>query len=470
MFVVRTGLVTLLEKSLEDYINNERLPEEVAVLRRYMTEDRRCICQQAAKHFDLCDGGNLAQTSDVDRVASLFKEQDIKILIIVSMFWSGDKPLIKLLRILGNIPLIYWCYSPDETLPDHMVMPDLYRHSGAVGAMQNCAPLARMNRKFSVVFGTPGNTELDRELNEYAAAYDALFGLEGIRIGQICGRYEEMTGTYIDEFRLLSRFGANVAYITPGRLLKAAEHIPEKTILAYTDTLKNRCVNKGVSQEALYYAARVSLAVERVAEEEGLGIIAINDFDSEMHGIFKTRPQLWVPGLTERSITVAMEGDVNGAVAMWISRRLGKTTPMYTEMFAFDQKRNGVLFGHAGMMDPELAGGNPLALIPDAELCMFNETEGAWLHFKGKSGQVTVNSIFGAKDDYTAAMFTGRAEYSELLDIHPNVFVHLDIPVCDLFKKLMKRGMNQHFSLSYDDIAEKWRKFCEVANLDLFEP
>jgi L-arabinose isomerase len=165
-----------------------------------------------------------------------------------------------------------------------------------------------------------------------------------------------------------------------------------------------------------------------------------------------------------------MEGDVNAAVAMWVSRHLGKTTPMYTEMFAFDQKRNGVLFGHASMMDLELAADNPLTLIPDAELSMFTESKGAWIHFKGKNGPVTVNSIFGARSDYTVTMFTGRAEYSDILDIHPNVFVRLDIPVRDLFKKLMRRGMNQHFSVSYDDIVEKWRKFCEIASLDLFEP
>jgi L-arabinose isomerase len=235
------------------------------------------------------------------------------------------------------------------------------------------------------------------------------------------------------------------------------------------EKLKSRCANKGVSDSGLYYAVRVSMAVERVAREENLGIIAIDDFNAEMNRIFKTRPQLWVPGLTERGVTVAMEGDVHAAVAMWISRHLGKTTPMYTEMFAFDQKRNGVLFGHASMMDLELAGDNPLTLIPDAELCMFNESEGAWIHFAGKSGKVTVNSLFGAEGDYTAAMFTGQAEFSELLDIHPNVFVRLDIPVRDLFKKLIKRGMNQHFSLSYDNIAGKWRKFCEITGLDLLE-
>ena len=468
--MVKAGVITLFEKGIEDYINNERMPEEGGKLRAFMTEDRNRIITQAAKYFDVCDGGNLVQPDDADRISVFFEGQNIKVLIIVSMFWSGDKPLLKLLRCLAQLPLIYWCYAPDETLPDHMLMYDLYRRSGAVGAMQNCAPLARMGKKYSIVFGSPGSKDLEKELGDYAAAYDAFFALEGTRIGQFCGRYEEMTGTYIDEFRLLARFGINMAYITPGRLLKAAESIPDKEIHTYMDELDRRCENKGVSKQALYYAVKVSMAVERVAKEEDLSIIAIEDFNVEMHGIFKTRPQLWVPGLTERGITVAMEGDVNAALAMWISRRLGKTTPMYTEMFAFDQKRNGVLFGHASMQDLELAGNNPLTLIPDAELCMFTESEGAWVHFKGKPGPVTANSIFGAEGDYTAAMFTGSAEYSDILDIHPNVFVKLDMPVRDFFKVLMKRGMNQHFSVSYDDIAEKWRRFCEIANLDLFEP
>ena len=176
-----------------------------------------------------------------------------------------------------------------------------------------------------------------------------------------------------------------------------------------------------------------------------------------------------MPELCEHAKVVSMEADAISGLCLWISRQLGNTTPMYTEMFMFDQERNGLLFGHASMHDLELAGDNPITIIPDAELGMINETEGAWLHFAAKPGQAVINSLFGDNDGYTATMFKGEVSTTQILGIHPNAFVTVDIPIRELYSRLMKRGMTQHFSLSYDDIAEKWRKFCEVANIPLEE-
>jgi len=459
----------LLENSLYDFINNEKEPEEGQRLAGYLLQDSEAVIAQLSKYFDLSDPGPVTNVADAEKAARQFKADGVRMLIVVSLFWSGDKPLLRLLRDMGNLPLLYWCYVPMTRLPDHMLTPDLYRRSGTVGALQNCAPLKKMGIKFAFAFGAPNTPELDKELAEYADAFSAFFGLDGLCVGQFCGRFEEMTGTYVDEFQLLSRFGAHMEHITPGILKKAADGLTDAEIRGRMDALKGLYPVRGVSDNGLYHAVRVSMAVARVAIEENIGVIAVHDFSDEMHEIFKTRPQLWMPGLHERGMVVSMEGDLISGLAMWISRQLGSTTPMYTEIFTFDQERNGLLFGHASMMDTALAGDNPITIIPDAELSMINETEGAWLHFAAKPGHVVVNSLFGDKGGYTATMFEGEVQTTQLLDIHPNAFVVVEMPIRQLFRRLMKHGMTQHFSLSYDDIAEKWRKFCEVADIPLEE-
>ena len=464
---VVAGLISLLEPGIYDYMDNKTDPAEGARLRGFLEHDNAAVCDVVGKYFDIVNPGPVASQETADKAIQAFKDADVQLLFVVSLFWSSDKPLLKILRTFSNMPIIYWCYTPTRSLPDHMVMSDLYRRSGAVGAMQNCAPLTKMGREYSMVFGTPDDPQLEKDIADYAKAYEVLFAMNGMKIGQIGGRYEEMTGTYVDEFRLLNRFGIDLVHITPGMVEKAAEELDDAEVQAYVDELKSKYPVVGVTDEGLFYAARVSMATAKAAMDRGVSVMAVEDFNTVVMDHFKTRPQLWVPGLRERGMVASMEGDVIAALSVWISRHLGETTPMYTEMFTFDLERNALLMGHAGILDPELAKPDSVKIIRDAEMDGICESEGAWLHFRGKLGPVVVTSLFGMEGDYTSIMFTGESIENEILDIHANMLVKIDTPMRSFFQQMMKRGTNQHMSVSYDDIASRWIKFCEIAHIDL---
>jgi len=369
-----------------------------------------------------------------------------------------------------GLPVLLWCYHPLKTLPDHMGMNDQFRLGGVVGAMQTSAPLRKLDVKLHFIFGTPGDPVLDREFKEYGKAFAAVMNMRSLRLGQIGGRYEEMTGTYADEFFLLGKLGVELVPLSAQKLYQAAQSISDAQIDEYLLWLKARCVSIGVSEKALRYAARASLAVGRLSREEGLGALALEDFNQEMHDLLGTRPQLWVPELDDLKLVPSMEGDVLAALALWISRQLGETMPFYTEIFTFDQARNSILMGHASMNCLDLAGDNPISIIPDAETGTLDAVEGAWIHFACKPGPVTVASLFDIGGGaYRAAVFTGEGQYSELLGMAPNILVKLPIPLDRFFKIVITAGMTQHLALSYDDIARSWEKFCKIAGIDFLD-
>ena len=466
---VKAGVVTLLETGIYEYMDNQTAPEEGARLRRYLAFDNARVQTMIGQYFDVVDPGPIANKEDAIRASERFRKEGVQLLFIVSLFWSGDKGLLTLLRALPGLPILYWCYAPEKGLPDHMRMADLYRRSGAVGAMQNSAPLKKMGIDFGIVFGSPEDPQLNRDIADYARAYEVLFALNGLKIGQVGGRYEDMTGTYANEFRLLSRFGIDLVHITPSMVEDAANEISNGDVDQFVGELKALYPVQGVTDEGLSCAARVSMATVKAALDRGVRVLAIEDFNAEIRRIFKTRPHLWVPGMREHGMVAAMEGDVTSALCLWISRQLGDSTPMYTEIFTFDTERNALLMGHAAMLDPRLAKVGSGVLIRDAELDGVDESEGAWLHFRGKTGPVVVNSLFDAGGDYTATMFQGESVENEILDIHPNILVTLRQPLREVFQALMRRGMTQHFAVSYDDIAQRWRRFCEIAHIDLME-
>lgn len=467
MAKAKAGLCLLYEKWFSDYCDDPANAKLGAELREFIDKDSRAVVDQLSRHFDLTYTGPMVSVADVDKNVKAFREDGVELIVVVSLFWSGDKPLLRLLEDFGNLPLLFWCYAPTTSLPDHMGMNDLFRAGGVVGAMQTSAPLRKLNKKLNYVFGTPGDGELERDLAEYSRAFATKRDMRRLRLGHMCGRYEEMTGTYADEFFLLGKLGVELVPLSSYRLYETALALTDAEIRAAMDALKKRCREVRVGDEDLFYAVRASLAVGRLAREEGLGALALEDFNAEMHRLLKTRPQIWVPELDELRIVPSMEGDILAAMALWISRSLGDSLPMYTEMFAFDQSRNSLLMGHAAMNCLDIAGDNPISIIPDAETGALNETGGAWLHFKGKAGPVLVAGLFDTGGGaYRATNFSGTARYSDLLDTSPNVLVEIEPPLREFFRRMVTTGMTQHFALSYDDIGGAWEKFCDIAGID----
>lgn len=463
----KAGLCLLYEKWFSDYCDDPANAELGAELRGFIDADSKAVVDRLSRHFDLTYTGPVVSTADVARNVKAFREDGVELIVVVSLFWSGDKPLLRLLEEFPGLPLLVWCYAPSTRLPDHMGMNDLFRAGGVVGAMQTSAPLRKLGKKLAYVFGTPGDEVLERDLAEYSRAFGAKRDMRRLRLGHLGGRYEEMTGTYADEFFLLGKLGVELIPLSAYRLHETACSLSDGEIRAAMADLKQRCRDVRVGDDDLYYAVRASLAVGRLAREEGLGALALEDFNAEMHKLLKTRPQLWVPELDELRLVPSMEGDILAALALWLSRRLGDTMPMYTEMFAFDQSRNSLLMGHAAMNCLDIAGDNPVSIIPDAECGALDETGGAWLHFKGRAGPVLVASLFDTGGGaYRAATFAGTARYSDLLDTSPNVLVEIAPPLREFYRLMIATGMTQHFALSYDDIGGAWEKFCEVAGID----
>jgi L-arabinose isomerase len=384
--------------------------------------------------------------------------------------WSEDIPFVKILNSVADMNVLLWCYNPYKRLPKNMVMTELFRSSGAVGILQGSAPMKRMGIKFSFVYGCPGEPELEKDLEEYSRAYLAANKLKNLRIGQVCPRCECMTGTYVEEFRLLSKLGPKIVPITAYRLYEASNDINDKIVEEYIKQLKKKYRVEGVTDKSLYYAARATLAVEQIVEEEKLDAIAIEDLNPELHKLLKTRPCLWTDGLREKKIVAGMEGDAISVLGMWVARQLGNSTPMYTEVFTYDDTENSLLMGHAAMHDPQLAGDNPVTIIPDMEYIESDEVEGAWLHFSAKAGPVTVISTFADIENYRILSFKGEALPDNCkLEGFPHANIRIETRLKEFFEKTVRMGMTQHFTVSYDDIETKLEKFCSITQIELIK-
>ena len=143
---------------------------------------------------------------------------------------------------------------------------------------------------------------------------------------------------------------------------------------------------------------------------------------------------------------------------------------MYTEIFTFDQADNCLLFGHAGMHDPALAGDGEVTVVPDAEYAAVDEVEGAWQSFTARPGKVTAVSLFTGLKDYRVAWLRGEVlpTRGKLAD-YPHALVRTERPLREFYERAARAGMTQHFALSYGEVAGKLARLAEVLGLEVLE-
>lgn len=463
---LKAGLVLLSAKWFLDVGIQDSDSGRNAGLSEMIGKDVESIIAAAGKHFEIIFPGVIHSSGSAEKAADKFRIENADVVIIVHMMWCEDAPLISILKNL-DLPVILWGYNPYTLLPGRMKPFEMLRASGSVGILQGSGPMKKMGVKFSYVFGTPGDTVLDRQLGDLADVYKAWAGIKMLRIGQIGPRCEPMTGNYLDEFRLMTKLGPVIVPVSAYRLYEISMQISDREVNELAGTLKSTYKVNQVSDLSLFYAAKATLAVEKVIEEENLGAVAIEDLNIDLHKLFKTRPCLWTDSLSRKKVVVGMEADVMNTMGMWINRQLGGSAPMFTEIYTFDQQMNSILMGHPGMHDPSLAGDNPVTIVPDYEYESSDEVEGAWMHFAAKPGPVTVSSMFADEQNYRMFVFNGEVlPVKDKLEGYLSAFVKIGTPLRDFYEKAIHTGMTQHFAISYDDIGTKLKKFCEISGIE----
>jgi L-arabinose isomerase len=464
---VKAGLLLMCAQWFADTGLSDESGGRYTELANLCRRDTAEILGELSPHFDVLFPGQVSTAEAAANAASAFVREGVDVVILVNLMWSEDGPLHRFLRDIGNVPLLLWCYSPFRSLPEKVTMLDAFRGGGIVGCLQGSVPLRKAGTPYQFVFGCPGGAKLERELSDYAAAFKARRDIKKLRIGRIGPRCESMMGTWIDEFRLTNELGTAIVPVSYQRLRETADALSDADVSGFIKDLISQYEMIGVSGLSLQDAARAALAVGRIAWEEDLGIVSIEDLNPELHRLLKTRPCLWPPGLRERGVVVGMEADILTAVGLWVSRQFCGHTPMYTEVLTFDPEDNAIVFGHGAMHDPALAGDNRVSIVPDYEFEAADEIEGAWLNFRCRAGQVTLVNMSEGGQGYRIFSFTGESmPVPDETVGFTSAYIKVTPPLEELFEKAVRLGMMQHYALSYGDSTEKLKKFCRIMGIE----
>jgi L-arabinose isomerase len=433
-----------------------------------LDRDAAAIVDALSSFLDIINPGVLSTTTQVDSATSTFKQQDIDALIICYITWGEDRLILEAVERLSSIPILLWCYTPSSHLPDVMTMVDLFQASGVVGSVQASGPLKRLGMTYGLAFGTPRNPQTLREIVAFCKAAQTAKALKNVTIGVLPYRCDQMTGTYVDEFRLKTDIGPQLKYISTHDYKAVCEQIPDNEVRNYVTGIQSKYTfTESVTEKGIYNAARVSLGLAEVAHQYGLDAVAINDVADELHRVVGLRPCLSNKKLFERAV-VSMEAEVGGAIALLMLKMLTQKTPMYTEIFSIDQAENCILIGHAGIHNAEslVEHLNDIVIEPDGEY-LETEPDSAWMRFRVKGGRVTLLSIFCDVKRFKMVITTGNAlSGTPKLLGSPHAYIRLDRALEDFFKQIIRSGMTQHWALVHGDCVAELVALADILDLE----
>mgnify|MGYP001567619751 CR=1 FL=1 len=411
--------------------------------------------------------GVLSSPDDAARALEQFEREQVDAIILVHIVWSEDPVLISVLDRCRGTPIWLWNYQPTGALPTRLTADDLFRFSGTVGLLQGSAPMQRRGIRPDVFSGAPGDAALAQELRERNAALRLRRSFRGLRAGQVAGRCEAMTGTFVDDAALGRAFGATRVAIGVDEYAVACESVDSPRVEAYCGGIRDRFEIRGVSEKSLRLAARNTLALDDLVDRHGLAAVAVQDLDEELHRRVGTRPCLYPPRSIERGVAFSAEGDLNTAIGMLAASRAAGTPAMYREIFTYDSRENALLMGHAGIHDPRLAGPDGITIVPDLEYQRADAVEGAWMEFILAPGPVTCVSLYDTGASYRMTVFEGVSlGPPRRLDGWGHAVVRPRVAAADLLVRLARRGMTQHFAIVHGSATAVLRMWCRLMGVE----
>jgi L-arabinose isomerase len=436
-------------------------------LPQQLREDAARIDEALCPELQLVNPGVIATRQQLGEAISLFQKENADLVVVCQITWGEDRLIIEAVQKLSHLPFLLWCYSPFVNLPEQMTMGDLFRSCGPVGALQASAPLKRLGKKFGFAFGSYHNQDAIAKIVAFSKACHTARELKSATVGVLPYRCDQMTGTFVDEFRLKMEVGPELKYVSVNDYAAICAGIPDETVAAFVDDLKaNYRVARGVTEIGLAKSARVSLGLAALVEKYNLDAVALEDVAEELHRLVGMRPCLYVPALFERAV-VSMEADVSGAVALLMLKKLARKPPMYVEMFTYDEGGNGLFAGHAGIYDINLAESKDAVLIePDGEY-VESERDSCWMRFRAKGGHVTILSLFCDVDRFKMVITSGEClGGKDILLGSPHAYVKIATPLAKFFEKAIKTGMTQHWAMVHDDVVDELVALADVLGLE----
>lgn len=435
--------------------------------------DTQSMVNRLGRYFDVLGPWVVDSQQTLHACQHALRDMDMDMVLLAYQTFAEDIHLVSLLQAIGTRPLVMWCYVPWRRFPRPASFGEVLRGSGPVGAFGALGTLRNLDVPFLFTFGAPDDPRLIQDLATASRAARVRQQLRSARFGLMPSRNDRMQSTYVDEFRLMADFGPVVENISVAEYERMTRALDPDQVSEYRASLASQFVVQDVPADTLERAALTSMALAQVARERHLDVLAIDDVSLELKQAFNQRPALYPVQPDLEDVLFQPEADLGAATANYILHCLTGSPTMFLEFWSWDEAKNQLIGGHAGLQNPEVAVKDQLCISRDYDLCRAeggapSAQDGAQFQFIARPGRVTLFQLRSTSKGWQAIAASGFClEDQPFIEGHPHAIIRLDAQIDHFLNRLAAVGATQHWVMAYGSVLNEIEAFCQMEKLPL---
>ena len=351
------------------------------------------------------EDGMIRNQADAAPAIAHFKAHDVDGLFMPHCNF-GTESAAGLIGRDVDMPLLLWGPRDEAPLADGTRLRD-----SLCGMFATSKVLHKLGMPFSYIENCRiDEPPLERGVRNFMRAAHAAQALRrGSRIGMIGQRIDFFWSTIVNESELLERFRVEVLPIDMVLFIRAVRQRARDGATAYANEvagLRETMEIEGLEDEQLIHILAVRDQALRIAADQGLDAIAIQDFDSlvEEFGAYC----FLANSMISEKLPLAMESDIHGAIStLLLSRAAGGAPAFLADMTVrHPEDDNGVLLWHCGAPHSMCKPGSKPRL---GRHWILPSPVSGMTHFPLRDGPITVTRFDGDRGEYKLAVGQGES-------------------------------------------------------------
>ena len=427
--------------------------------------------------LDLVDPGIVYEREDAEKAMDLFWNSKVDFIYAEFLSWSEDFAWIRFLRDCPDIPIIFCNVAKPrmsfETTLDEDDFVDYLCAGTLVGSLEGSGSLKRIPRKrVRTVMGT--RAQVTEKVRVYAQAARARAIMRRSTVGLMANMNEAMWSTYIDNYDLFTKIGPEIHYLPYSDYGAEIEALTPEEVQAYADELTGRYrMMEDVEYDKFIGCVKATLAIKKMAQKNDIDCFVYNDIDQATFRTAGCRAGFYPRWFNNNVSVLVPEADIGAGLATYLLKLLTGKNVNFIEPFHIEDDFGTFAGGHAGPNDhndPEWQDNVIIARDVRFAKTSWKYAGAPFAWYRISPGMKTVAGIYEQEGRYKLVTFMAESlPGKHLLATYSHTIFKPELPVKELFERVLKVGVTQHYAIVDGDVRPQLEAFAEMMGFDYFD-
>ena len=434
--------------------------------------------------LELTDPGIVYEREDAEKALNLFFAEKVDFVYAEFLSWSEDFAWIRFLRDCPEMPILFCNVAKPrmsfETTLDEDDFVDYLCAGTLVGSLEGSGSLKRIPRRnVRTVMGT--REEITEKVRIYADAARARAILRRSNVGLMANMNEAMWSTYIDNYDLFTKIGPEIHYLPYSDYGAEIENLTSEEVKAYADELTAKYkMMPDVEYDKFIGCVKATLAIKKLAQKNDIDCYVYNDIDQATFRTAGCRAGFYPQWFNENVSVLVPEADIGAGLITYILKLLSGKNVNFIEPFHIEDDFGTFAGGHAGPNDHnDPAWQDNVIISRDVRFAKtswkYAGAPFAW--YRISPGLKTVAGLYEQNGRYKLVTFLAeslsekdspQSSKKHLLATYTHTIFKPLLPVKELFERVLKVGVTQHYAIVDGDWRPQLEALAEIMGFEYF--